>query len=1668
MKRKLIPILVALLVVATVFAICLPTVSKAAEESVYVVDDTVASEDIVAAWDSGEYDYIQLAADTEIVLEGQKIVVDLAGYDLTATGSGKLYAFDTANDTYDHTLCGTLTCKGVTCASAYTAPNGNYYVALGEGRYTFHRLDMKLTSVSLRMSVAGIYYNATFSADRLIRESVDSYGVAVSLLDMPDENFRTDDLYTQIAGEEMINGAVVNSGIIENILKTDAEDNSSRGSMNIYARLYLTIDGEDYLSRTGAKKSLKGLMDQLDSDYTSLSKTVRGQLDAFHNTWKTYGTAWTFSEIGKSTVDLDTVNQPLVLDENNQAICPVCGTLETWTLITSAARQAAVDGGHYYLNSDVEYTEEGTSLSYFGAPGTKGQKACLHLNEHNITATNVRAIYGDSGIVNVMGNGIVSGYTNKPNEGAAIHTGNRNVNNGINLYGGTYKKAAGSASGAAVIATGGGGRIYTVYKGATIDGGTGLAIYADGEGTHYGSIIELQGCTVNGNIAMSSQTDKSNTIEVIDATVNGTLTAREGHNVTLSGKVKLNKLVVPAGVTVGTNGLKAGSSIGVDAIGYFTEASANLGNYNGYFTAVDSNKGVFVRNNKLFCGKDYVSNLNITVDAEGNHKAYCPACEETVVWTELNQAVIDAHNPGESYGYFYTFNGDPDSGNTHYYLSSDLTYTSSTPTYSFLHLAPKGTACLHLNGHNVTSTKRTGIYTASSTLNIMGTGVIAGYGKSASYGAAIHSNNQSAVFNFYGGTYTSVKGFTANGNIIRAGGAGARFNFFEDAVIDGSAVNTAVYLTESPSSASVLSLQGTTVIGNITANGRSQGGSYAWTLTLDNAVVTGTLFAQNANNITLLNDVNIGLLDVSEDSVVDLTDGETDGVTIGAGSRITVKNAGSFAHEFEDSASVASCFEAYWRDDKIIVRNNVLTYKPNYEMDLQYNSEGKARCPICQEYYTWTEISSTTESVQLTGGHYFLSGDVAYSGTEMAIVGGAADTLSCLHLNGNSITSTQASAIAAGAGTINVMGEGTVTGNANAENAGAAVVAENSSTGTVNLFSATYKKYDAAAAQPIVSVLRKGGTIAVYEDAVVEGSSGTSAYIGGIAEGNGQLVLDRVALTGDLVIAGTADETSSCVVDTYNAAVAGNVNVSGENDITFSGKTEISGMLTVAEGSLIGLSDMVQPNTNILVNATGVFTSTVKNARAWATYFTAENNAGDWVVARDGAIECSQRVTLTADDSGAEALYNAYSGQEVKYGEMHNHTSAGLTADGRRTLAQWKERMVQLNMSFATIVDHKQVAHMYHKDWQNAPTEEYDVVFVGGSEPGTNVSELNAATQNSMHYNMLTGDPQKLADLCQSVEDITGKNFYYKGVPYSEASWGANGTNNKNKDFVYSDYTNDPDGLLERIYYPKWTKTEFETLVKEFYDAGCLVVEVHPAYASYIQSTDPMDYCFSGNAGSDTEAAMGFEIHTGNYGYMPSRIYNEKAYQLWLDMLDAGKKVYATYGDDSHRLPTAVAMTTLYAPEGANAAYYMQKMHEGNFAPGWVGIRMMIGDTQMGGTADSFEGEQLIFSIGDMYAANEYSRKYLDKSQKEQLMTWEPGYVAEQTYTLRVYDDSGLLSECEVDPSTMSYYAIDADADAKFYRVEVWTKNADGSINYRCGVSNPIWNAAAYEAETAE
>ena len=379
---------------------------------------------------------------------------------------------------------------------------------------------------------------------------------------------------------------------------------------------------------------------------------------------------------------------------------------------------------------------------------------------------------------------------------------------------------------------------------------------------------------------------------------------------------------------------------------------------------------------------------------------------------------------------------------------------------------------------------------------------------------------------------------------------------------------------------------------------------------------------------------------------------------------------------------------------------------------------------------------------------------------------------------------------------------------------------------------------------------------------------------------------------------------------------------------------------------------------------------------------------------------------LVATEEDRAALDATYAGKTLRYGEMHNHTKSSVRADGQRTLQQWKDEMTRLKMDFAFILDHEQSQHMYHSDWD-------DSFFIGGTEPGTVITD-SKARQKNLDYGLLFSDAAALESL---IEKWSHKFKIYRSAE------------------EHAKYT----PHLPGIFFPSvnFTTEEFGQFAEDAYAAGGLLVHLHPrASHSYLMSDDPLDYYFADYTG--------MEITTGFNGNMmfPS---NEEAYQIWDALLKAGKKVWATAGSDSHRLPDYSGLTAMYTTND-HKDDYMATVRAGNMAPGWIGIRMNINGTAMGGETD-FTGQRLQFSVGDIYnpgVTHTYDRGELP-------------YIKGHSYSVELYDETGLLMEAEIDPLSMNYFAFDCNADAKYYRVVVW----DSSARIRIGVSNPIWNTAA-------
>ncbi len=377
-----------------------------------------------------------------------------------------------------------------------------------------------------------------------------------------------------------------------------------------------------------------------------------------------------------------------------------------------------------------------------------------------------------------------------------------------------------------------------------------------------------------------------------------------------------------------------------------------------------------------------------------------------------------------------------------------------------------------------------------------------------------------------------------------------------------------------------------------------------------------------------------------------------------------------------------------------------------------------------------------------------------------------------------------------------------------------------------------------------------------------------------------------------------------------------------------------------------------------------------------------------------------------------EALLTAYSGRTAYHGEAHDHSASGGNSDGTYTLNQWKKSLKEKNMDFTTILDHKQWSHMTNPDWDSS-------LFIGGSEASTELAGGNydalkdAGKSVQMHYSMIF--PGTTAD---SVLDSVRRESALEGYRYG----------------ILPDY-------YDLFNYPSLSVKDENAnntnnvlnVINAVKAAGGMFVHVHPKASPYLDSENIEDYYFAD--------WTGLEVHYGVGGYAPKQKVSKDNYDLWTDLLKAGKKIWATAGTDLHEGASTNALTTVYS-NSADATDIFSYMKVGNTTCGPVGIRMSINGALMGSQVETAftAGQKVIFSVGDFH---------------------ESAYNSTHTYTAKLYKGVGDNEELVGEPYTIEnpqkgfIASVDVDPAAAYYRVEVW----DSSVsNLPIAIGNPIWN----------
>ena len=494
-----------------------------------------------------------------------------------------------------------------------------------------------------------------------------------------------------------------------------------------------------------------------------------------------------------------------------------------------------------------------------------------------------------------------------------------------------------------------------------------------------------------------------------------------------------------------------------------------------------------------------IDNSELTPDSDGY--ADCPVCEESVKWTALS---------GEKTAAYWLSDGG------HYYLSGNLSSSAADGAIT-VNTTAGNAACLHLNGHDITSSAGCTItYYQSSpgTLNIMGTGTVSGSGVVAAskWKAATLNVTKGATLNLYGGTFTKgasdapvvwvwagetnlydgakIVGTSADvGNYSSAvllQNAEASFYMHGGEISGGHNKNSGgnVCINNGSFTMTGGSISGGTAVsyhggnvylkaGSFTMTGGSiSGGSATYygnnvytndtgvTAEISGGTITdGSLYVEASGTTTLSGAPVIEELKLPSGVTVNVSNLE-------AGADVAVNTTGVFTNTGV-SANLGS-FRAYNGTDSVMAgADGALCYVSNAALSFESGTTN-AYCPVCAKTVSWTAVSGTLTSTKWLqpDTHYYLSGDVTYTGADYGFGYSKSGTqTTCLHLNGRSITSTTGKAASFGGGVVNIMGNGTVSGSG-ASYGGATI--HTWGNGTLNLYGGIYTK--GASQYPVVMV----------------------------------------------------------------------------------------------------------------------------------------------------------------------------------------------------------------------------------------------------------------------------------------------------------------------------------------------------------------------------------------------------------------------------------------------------------------------------------------------------------------------------------------------------------------------------------------------------------------------
>ena len=817
MRNKFFAVLLAVMLLGCCFA-----VTVAAADDVAMIGTTGYStlQDAVAAYCDASQP-IRLVADvTENVTINKNVYLDLNGFDLSGVTvtAGTLYCMDSQTDDYtvnDAAGYGTLTdfsgkIKGVP-AGAACAEDG-YMAVRDEVGYSFHRVNLQIYAMSLRTEDVGVYYKCHFAADEVAAQCVKSYGIALSVKEIPNKENLDESCKYSVFTDFNPGTNDQNSTLLQNIMEqTDTQKtNEENSQMPVFGRAYILTEQNEYLFGNAVKRSFADQVKLAASDehWQDLSADQKDALIALYREYVPVMRQWGINNV-ESRMSLNG-DDPLVSDKSLKVLAV---TSSFGLNTTQLLYDIAVAEGYEPENVTVArlYTSGCTLEKHITyAPNKPVYQYTIVSGNPDVVAEHSGMVAGKLFTVKTEGNAtLLEGLQDEQWDIIFMQQGAR-----VASIMDSYTDAQGRdyitrlrdimkpyvdqhCPDARFVwnmlwAYDKGSPQYpfnTTFKSdqdAMYQANVDTTMEYVVPRTDYDRIIPTGTAIQNARTSYFGETLSRDTYHLNN--LGGTIAAY-GLFAVLTGQeiTEINLDIVTAS---NKNGIGSAAKITTP----FTEKeklvimeSVNNALRNPYAVTESQYPPVD------YSSYNYTDELKFV---EGTNVAVCPACKAEVSWIEINQDNVKSL---ESQGLL----GTNLVARYHFYLSEDVTFTASGSGSMFHLSSAGGNVCVHLNGNDLTATNcAISVMAGNNKLNMMGTGTVSGNHNHATQkfrGSAFVLNSGNAitdpaVLRLYSGNYVQPETNTQLAPVTTSF-QGGMLEIFEDATITGNAGGYSVVLT---------------------------------------------------------------------------------------------------------------------------------------------------------------------------------------------------------------------------------------------------------------------------------------------------------------------------------------------------------------------------------------------------------------------------------------------------------------------------------------------------------------------------------------------------------------------------------------------------------------------------------------------------------------------------------------------------------------------------------------------------------------------------------------------------------------------------------------------------------------------------------------------------------